>query len=159
MKQKALSNWLKGAIICLAVFGLLVFGVVIPIYGLEIAVENPEYAHCFWPWMTLMILVALPCYAALVFGWKIAADIGRDRSFCEENARRMRWISNLAFGDVLLFFCGNTLLLVLNMSHPGVFLLALLPDMLGVAIAVCAAALSHLIYKSARLQSDADLTI
>ena len=45
------------------------------------------------------------------------------------------------------------------MSHPGVFLLALLPDLLGVAVAVCAAALSHLIYKSARLQSDADLTI
>ena len=159
MKQKSLSNWLKGAIVCLAVVGILVFGVVIPIYGTELAVQNPEKAHCFWPWMTLMLLVAVPCYAALVLGWKIAADIGRDRSFCEENARRMRTISNLAFGDVLLFFCGNILLLFLNMSHPGVFLLALLPDLLGVAVAVCAAALSHLIYKSARLQSDADLTI
>jgi len=71
----------------------------------------------------------------------------------------MKWISNLAFGDVLLFFCGNAMLLVLNMSHPGVFLVSLLPDMFGVAVAVCAAALSHLIYKSASLQQDADLTI
>ena len=58
--------------------------------------------------------------------------------------------------DSLLFFF---LLLLFIMSHPGVFLLSLLPDMLGVAIAVCAAALSHLIYKSAQLQQDADLTV
>jgi len=159
MAQKTLSNWLKGAIICLAVFGILIFGVVIPVYGTILAGNNPDYAHCFWPWMTLMILVAIPCYAALVFGWQIAVDIGRDRSFSEENAKRMKWISNLAFGDVLLFFCGNAMLLVLNMSHPGVFLVSLLPDMFGVAVAVCAAALSHLIYKSASLQQDADLTI
>ena len=45
------------------------------------------------------------------------------------------------------------------MSHPSVFLVSLLPDMFGIAIAVCAAALSHLIYKSARMQQDVDLTI
>lgn len=159
MQQKVLSNWLKCAIVVLAVLGLFVFGVVIPLYGLSIAADNPEYAFCFSPWMILTVLVAIPCYAALVIGWKIAADIGRDQSFSDHNAKRMRWISNLAFGDVLLFFCGNTMLLLLNMSHPGVFLLCLLPDLLGVAIAVCAAALSHLIYKSARLQDDAELTI
>ena len=159
MQQKSLSNWLKVAIICLAVFGLLVYGMVIPNYGRNLAVQNPDYAHCFWPWMTLLILTAIPCYTALVFGWRIATDIGHDRSFSEANAKRMKWISNLAFGDVILFFFGNTMLLFLGMSHPGVFLLSLLPDMLGVAIAVCAAALSHLIYKSAQLQQDADLTV
>ena len=159
MQQKSLSNWLKVAIICLAVFGLLVYGMVIPNYGRNLAVQNPDYAHCFWPWMTLLFLTAIPCYTALVFGWRIATDIGRDRSFSEANAKRMKWISNLAFGDVILFFFGNTMLLFLGMSHPGVFLLSLLPDMLGVAIAVCAAALSHLIYKSAQLQQDADLTV
>lgn len=159
MQQKSLSSWLKVAIICLAVFGLLVYGMVIPNYGRNLAVQNPDYAHCFWPWMTLLILTAIPCYTALVFGWRIATDIGRDRSFSEANAKRMKWISNLAFGDVILFFFGNTMLLFLGMSHPGVFLLSLLPDMLGVAIAVCAAALSHLIYKSAQLQQDADLTV
>lgn len=159
MEQKALSSWLKGAIVCLAILGLFIFGFVIPAYGLSLTSAYPEFAHCFWPWMILILLVAIPCYAALVIGWKIAAEIGRDRSFSADNARRMRTISNLAFGDVMLFFCGNVLLLVFNMSHPGVFLLSLLPDLFGVAIAVCAAALSHLIYKSAALQEDADLTI
>lgn len=159
MKQKVLARHLKMAIICLAVFGVLVYGVVIPTYGEEIVSANPEMADRFWPWLTLFLLTAVPCYAALVLCWKIAADIGRDRSFCQENADRMRWISNLAFGDVMLFFCGNAILLFQSMSHPGVFLLSLLPDMLGVAIAICAAALSHLIYKSALLQQDADLTV
>jgi len=159
MQQKSLSSWLKAAIVCLALFGLLVYGLVLPSYGSGLAARYPEYAHCFWPWMTLLLLTAVPCYTALVFGWKIASDIGRDRSFSDANAQRMKWISNLAFGDVVLFFFGNTVLLFLGMSHPGIFLLALLPDMLGVAIAVCAAGLSHLIYKSARMQQDADLTI
>lgn len=159
MKQSSLSRWLKFAILCLAVLGLLVYGLVLPFYGLSIAGANPEMANRFWPWLILFWLTAVPCYAALVLGWKIASDIGQDRSFTEANALRMKWISNLALGDVLLFFLGNFLLLFGNMSHPGVFLLSLLPDMLGVAIAVCAAALSHLIYKSARLQQDADLTV
>jgi len=159
MEQKTLSNWLKGAIVCLAAVGAVIFGLVIPVYGWSLAMENPDYTHCFWPRMTLILLVAVPCYAALVFGWCIAADIGRDRSFSDANARRMRWISNLAFGDVMLFLGGNFLLLLFNMSHPGVFLLSLLPDLFGVAVAVCAAALSHLIYKSSALQQDVDLTI
>lgn len=159
MKQGTLARWLKGAIICLAVFGLVVFGVVIPCYGISLASDNPEYAHCFWPWMTLVIVVSLPCYLALAIGWKIAKDIGMDRSFSDINAKRMRNISNLAFGDVMIFIGGNILLLCLNMSHPGIFLLSLLPDMFGMAVAVCAAGLSHLIYKSANLQTDAELTI
>ena len=69
MEQKALSNWLKGAVICLAVFGLFIFGGVIPAYGQSLAAANPDYAHCFWPWMTLVILVAIPCYLALGFGY------------------------------------------------------------------------------------------
>ena len=60
MQQKSLSNWLKVAIICLAVFGLLVYGMVIPNYGRNLAVQNPDYAHCFWPWMTLLILTTVP---------------------------------------------------------------------------------------------------
>lgn len=159
MKQKSLSDWLKVAILMLAVFGLLIYGVVIPSYGLSIASSEPELSHCFWPWMTLFLLTAVPCYTALVIGWLIAHSIGQNRSFTEVNARRMKWISNLAFGDVILFFSGNVMLLFLGMNHPGVFLLSLLPDMLGVAVAVCAAALSHLIFKSAQLQEDTELTI
>ncbi len=159
MKQKALSDWLKIAIVMLAAFGLVIYGIVLPSYGLSLASSVPEFAHCFWPWMTLFLLTAVPCYTSLVIGWLIAHSIGQNRSFTEINAKRMKWISNLAFGDVILFFSGNVMLMFLNMNPPGVFLLSLLPDMVGVAVAVCAAALSHLIFKSAQLQEDTELTI
>ena len=90
MEQKTLSNWLKAAIVCLALFGLFVYGSVVPSYGQLLAAQNPEYAHCFWPWMTLLILTAIPCYTSLVFGWQIASDIGRDKSF-RQLQRMVRW--------------------------------------------------------------------
>lgn len=158
MKQKALSNWLKSAIVILGVFGVGIYTMVLPGYGQSLVIAYPEYAYCFWPWMTLL-LTAVPCYAALVIGWLIARSIGLNQSFTEINARRMKWISNLAFGDVILFFSGNVILLFLGMNHPGVLIASLLPDMFGVAVAVCAAALSHLIFKSAQLQEDTELTI
>jgi hypothetical protein len=45
------------------------------------------------------------------------------------------------------------------MSHPGVTLLSLLIVFAGIAIAVAAAALSHLVHKAAALQEQSDLTI
>ena len=85
--------------------------------------------------------------------------IGRDRSFTEENARSLKWVAWLAAGDACFFFAGNVLLLLLNMSHAGVFLLSLLVVFTGAAIAVAAAALSHLVGKAAALQEQSDLTI
>ena len=57
------------------------------------------------------------------------------------------------------FFVGNVILLFANMSHPGVALFSLLIVFSGVAVAVAAAALSHLVQKAAVLQEQSDLTI
>ena len=65
----------------------------------------------------------------------------------------------LAGGDAVFFFLGNLLLLLLNMSHPGVTLLSLLVVFAGAAVAVAAGALSHLVQKAALLQEESDLTI
>ena len=68
----------------------------------------------------------------------MAARIGRDNSFCRENA--VIWALNIGF--------------------PPIFLLGVLAILLaGVAIAVVAALLSHLIQKAADLKADQDLTI
>ena len=94
-----------------------------------------------------------------MLGWKIAGSIGRDRSFSEENARRLGWVSMLAAGDAAFFFAGNVLLLFLNMSHPGVLLASLGVVFAGAAVSVTAAALSHLVKKAAILQEQSDWTI
>ena len=49
--------------------------------------------------------------------------------------------------------------LFLGMNHPGVVLLSLVAVFAGVAVAIAAAALSHLVAKAADLQAESDLTI
>lgn len=95
----------------------------------------------------------------LVLGWRISSNIGADKSFSRENAKLLKWISYLAAGDAAFFFVGNIVLLLLSMSHPSVALGSLFVVFAGVAIAMAAAALSHLVLKAAAIEEENDLTI
>ena len=149
MNQNNLSKWLKGIIIGTGIFGLVVFGWLIPAYGASFAIMNPELAYCYWP-----------CFVSLFFGWKIASNIGMDNSFSFDNSKNLKIISVLAAGDSAFFFLGNWALVFMDMSHPGVAIIfAPLVIFVGVAVSVVCAALSHLVYKSAVLQNESDLTI
>jgi len=159
MEQKALSNWLKIVVLGVGLCGLIVYFLIIPSYGQAIAYRNPEFAHCYVPWLVFLWITAVPCYVALVLGWRIAANIGHDQSFSRANAAHLKRISWLAACDSAYFFAGNVVLLLLNMSHPGITLLSLLVVFAGIAVTVAAAALSHLVQKAAVLQEQSDLTI
>ena len=159
MEQKTLSRWLKVILVGVGLCGLVVYGAVLPLYGQSILSMNPEMANRYWPWLIFLWATGVPCYIALIIGWKIAANIGLDRSFSEDNARHLKRISLLAAGDTVFFFVGNLVLLFANMSHPGVVLASLLVVFVGVAVTVAAAALSHLVLKAALLQEQSDLTI
>ncbi|MBQ6430486.1 MAG: DUF2975 domain-containing protein [Oscillospiraceae bacterium] len=159
MTQKTIACWLKGIIIGVALCGLVIYALVVPSVGLAIVKANPEYEYCYLPWLIFLSLTALPCYAALVFAWKIAGSIGRDRSFTMENAKRIKHIAVLAVADAMYFFIGNVVLLLCNMNHPGVALLSLIVVFAGIAIAIAAAALSYLVKKAAALQEQSDWTI
>ena len=159
MEQKSLARWLKIIILGAGLCGLVIFFVIIPSYGSSLVASYPEFSNRFWPWLIFLWICGIPCYAALVFGWLIASNIGRDRSFTEKNARYFKWISWLAAGDSIFFFVGNIVLLFMNMSHPGVVLLLLLVVFAGVAIAIAAAVMSHQVKKAAALQEQSDLTI
>lgn len=160
MRQKSLSNWLKFIILGVGICGLVIYLLVVPMLGQTVAAaEDGLFDRLYWPWLVLIWVTALPCYAALAFGWIIAVNIGKDRSFSVENARLLKWISGLAAGDAAFFFLGNILYLFLGWSHPGVTLLSLIVVFVGVAISVAAAALSHLVMKAALLQEQSDLTV
>ena len=159
MKQTSLSKWLKIIIIGCSICGLLIYALVMPSIGQTLASENPEISSYFWPWLIFIWVTGIPCYIALFFAWKIAANIGVDKSFSLSNAKLLKWISILAAGDAAFFFLGNIVFLLLNMNHPSIVLLSLIIVFAGVAISVAAAALSHLVMKAADLQEQSDLTI
>lgn len=159
MEQKDLSKWLKAILIGVGICGIIVFFFIIPSYGRSLVTLYPEFEYRYMPWLIFLWIMAVPCYIALFFGWKIAANIGNNRSFSFENARLLKWISWLAAGDSAFFFVGNIIMLLTDMSHPGVVLASLLVVFAGVAVTVVAAALSHLVKKAAALQEESDLTI
>ena len=159
MKQNTLAKWMKIIIAGIALCGVVVYGFIIPAYGKSMVSAYPEFTNRYLPWLIFLLASGVPCYCVLVLGWQIASNIGRDQSFTMRNARLLKWISWLAAGDSAFFFLGNVALLLMNMSHPGVTLALLMVSFAGVAVAVAAAALSHLVQKAAALQEQSDLTI
>lgn len=159
MKQNTLSKWLKLILVGVGICGLIVYAAVIPMLAEAMVQRYPEFRDCQRPWLILIWVTAVPCYAALILAWKIAVNIGVDRSFSIENARLLQWISQLAAGDSAVFFAGNLIYLLLNMNHPSIVLASFLIEFFGVAISVASAALSHLVRKAAELQDQSDWTI
>ena len=159
MEQKTLSRWLKGILVGIGLCGVMVYAAVIPALAEHMLDFYPEFSHAVLPWKIVIWCSGIPCFAVLFFGWEIASNIGRDRSFTDENAKSLQWISGLAAGDALFFFLGNVLFLFLDMNHPGIVLASFVIVFIGIAVAVAAAALSHLVKKAAALQEQSDLTI
>ena len=159
MQQTTLAKWLKFIIIGVGICGLIVYAMVVPTTGISIVASNEEMGYRFWPWLIFIWATGIPCYIALAFAWKIASNIGADKSFSIANAKLLKWIAMLAAGDAAFFFLGNVTLLLINMSHPGVTLFSLLVVFAGIAVSIAAAALSHLVMKAAALQEQSDLTI
>ena len=159
MNQKKFSSWLKCILAVAALCGLILEAAVLPAYGTHLRDLYPEFSNRFLPWLIFLWISGIPCFAALVLAWKIAGNIGADRSFSTDSARLLQWISRLAAGDAAFFFLGNVLLLLMDLSHPGVVLASLAVVFVGIAIAVGTAALSYLVQKAAALQEQSDLTI
>lgn len=159
MKQKELSRWLRGVVIIGWLACALLAFPVAPKLAQDAAADIPELAYLAWPCLSLFWIGLAVVAVALWFGWRIFGEIGRDNSFCRENAHRLRIISWLALADTVLCILGILTLLLLRALHPGVFLLMLLIAVIGAGITVAAAALSHLTLKAAVLQDESDLTI
>lgn len=159
MKQNTLSKWLQLIIAGVGICGVIIYGAVVPMAARAAVDQFPEFSGCQWPWLILIWVTAVPCYIALVLAWKIAGNIGADRSFSIANAKLLKWISVLAAADSAIFFVGNLIYWLLNMNHPSILLFSFLIEFLGVAISVTSAALSHLVRKAADLQDQSDLTI
>ena len=159
MNQQKLSSWLKVIIIIIGLCGLIVYFGILPNCGSSLQDSYPEFASWHWPWMIFLWITAIPCYAILVLAWKVAVNIGENRSFSFSNAALLQAVAWLVAGDILFFFLGNVVFFFLNMNHPGIFLISLLICFVGFSVTVAAACLSHLVRKAADLQEQSDLTV
>lgn len=119
----------------------------------------PEYTSQYHIWLVFLLITAIPCYGVLLFAWRIANNIGKGDAFTYSNGKAFRGIFWMAAADTLFFFGGNVLFLLCNFSRPAIFLISLVLVFFGIAIAVCAKAMSHLVDNAAALQEENNGTI
>lgn len=160
MKQKELAAALKGIVLLCLLAGLLLCGVLMPLYGWSWVSIEPAFEARFWFWLIALWVTCVPVLVVLVLVWRMATRIGKDNSFCLENARSLRWICFLALGDTAAYLIGSLVFIFQFGFLPPFLLLAVVAILLvGIAISVVSALLSHLIQKAADLKADQDLTI
>lgn len=157
MGRVGLVRTLKGVILFLAAMAALCYLVIFPDYIREMGTENASVAWLVTPGIAAVSLSAIPIIIALVLFWMICTEVGRDNSFCRKNARYLSGIGFCALVDTGYYAVGTVTLEALAGSP--VWLLGLGVCVVGLAIALAAFLLSHLVLKAAELKSENDLTI
>lgn len=159
MEQLSLSKWLKSIAIGIGSIGLIIYLLIIPLWGNDLVQANPNLANWYWPWLIFIWITGIPCFMVLFEFWKICCEIGKDNSFSKENVNSLKRISQLLVIDCTILFVGNVVLFLLKMNHPGIALIMLFIMFAGIAVAVLSAALSHFVLKACKIKEENELTI
>lgn len=159
MEQSKIGAMLKAVVIGFTFIVVVVYTLLIPILGRDIIYNYPEFSGWFWPWIIFLSLTAIPLLIAIFYAWKVVVNIGKDNSFCIENAVAFKNIMSMAILDTTYFFIGQIILLLLGMNHPTIFFISVVIVFIGIAVSIVCGALSTLLKKAASLQEDQDLTI
>ena len=157
MKRVGLVRTLKGAIIFLAAMAALCYIEIFPDAIREMGAENANVTWLVTPGIVAVSLSAIPIAIALVLFWQICTEIGRDNSFCHKNASRLTGIGFCALIDTGYCTVGTVTLEILVGSP--IWVLGLGVCTVGMAIALAAFLLSHLVLKAAGMKAENDLTI
>lgn len=159
MKQAEIAKWLKGITWAIGIMGAAVFFVLIPMLAGEMRRMYPEAAFLYWPGLAYNLVVAVGCYAILFQFWTVCREIGRDNSFSKENATAFKRISILAVALAGVWAVAFAGLILLHFAQPGMMLFLIFAVFMSFVVAICAAALSHLVLKAYELKQENELTI
>lgn len=159
MSQKSCARLLKAILLTAAVMAAVLFFVAAPFIAVGAANDYPEYHFALIPWLVFILASSVPIFIALGEAWGIFTRIGRDRSFCSENALAMRHISILAGVEGGYLLAGDIIMYFFVVSHPSIFLLIAAAAAAALMVCGLCAVLSILISKASGMQDEIDLTI
>lgn len=160
MKQREMSVYLRLVTIVITILFLAFSGWFLPFVLKDLVLNNTgetEYRlACIFIWIT-----AIPCLLCLWKFWGICVRIGRNQSFCRENANALKRMSHFMLVDCVLYVIVLAAACIMGWYQYSIgFLFGIVVILfICVFIAVASAALSHLVYKASQLQDDQDLTI
>ena len=153
---KTIAGSLKFIIVAM---GLCAFAIQSVISLMLIVSDAEEIDAIRIPWMAFLWSTAIPMIPALIYSWKTASNIGKNKAFCLDNAKNLKNIAISSISDAALVLVGNIVYLLINISHPSVLLFSCVIVLVGIAIFIAAMGLSQLIRNAAELQEETELTI
>ena len=156
MGRIGLVRTLKGVIVFMGLMAAFAYIELFPQRITQMGLD-PDVAWLVTPGIIAISVSAIPIAIALAFFWMICTEIGRDNSFCRKNAKLLSGIGFCALIDT--GYCAvGTVTIELMVGSP-IWLLGIGVCTAGLAIALAAFLLSHLVLKAADLKSENDLTI
>ena len=165
MQQKTLVSWLKAIIILFSILLAALLFAILPTAGLRAAANMPEATFLFWPCLIFVWIFGTPIFLMLMEAWKVCGRISSGQPFCADNARSFVTLCQYALIACGILVVGNVALLLVSIVtglavYPiGVPIFSVLLIFVGLAVAVAAATLSHLIYKASDINEENLLTI
>ena len=150
MKPQTLGLILRIICILLALMGAAVLFLAFTGFFDPGDTRNFTYAL---PWLSL------PCWGALIAFWRVACNIGHDRSFCAENVRCMRIIAALAFLDTAGVIVTGAVMLARQVIGPRTLPFLICIVILGGCIGLSCLALSVLVDRARAIQEENDFTV
>jgi len=156
MSSKNLCNFVRAAVIIVAICGIVVCYYLLPALGMSIRDNNPEYANFYFPWLIFLWVTIIPCFVVLVFIWKVSTAIKLETVFTFKTASFFATCTVILFCDVVFFFTGNIVFLVLGLNHVWILFLALIAGIFGITLTVLMALFSRYLTKAATLQEEVD---
>lgn len=158
MKQIKIAKILKRFTVLTGVVGGIFFFWYLPLFIEEAAIMN-NLQWLRWPGTFGIWVIALLCYLALFYFWKICTQIGNENSFCKENAYFMKIIGMLAIIVCGCVVFGNVVLAFFHLLSGAMIIFSFFVIFVGCGIAVICYALSKLIENATIIKEENDLTV
>ena len=159
MSSKDLGNLMRCSVIAAAACGMFLCAYILPLWGQGIVASAPELESWFFPWLVFSWLLAIPCFAILVFIWKVSRSVMNETVFTAQTANWVKTGAILLLSDAAFLLLGNSALLFCGMNHPGVLLFSAIGATFAAALALLAAVLSRYLTKAAVLQEESEGTL
>lgn len=158
MEQVKIAKLLKIFSVLTGIVGGIFFFWYILLFIEEVAYMNGlEWLR--WPGTFGIWAIALICYIALYYFWKICIQIGEGNSFCRENAYSMKVICFLAILASIAVLFGDITLAILHFLNGAMIVFSFFIIFVGCGIACVCFALSKLIENAMMIKEENDLTV
>lgn len=159
MKRETLAKSLKAIEVFLTFIVAMFYFLLVPQTVIVLGEQFPEFAYLVRPGIAAISVSAIPVVISLVCFWRICTNIGADCSFCMDNAKKLTLIGVCALADAVYCFAFFGFLFAVGAFNPSVLVIALCTTIFGLAVAMAAFLLAHLVEKASAMEEEIKFTV